>query len=217
MGEAIGTALLVFFIVGAVITSPDTLVAAIAVFVTIPVLFWIFGGHFNPWITLASAIRGVLDWLGALAIIVAQLVGGVVGALLVWAVLGGDGVSRSLGVTRPAADLSGVQFAAPLIAEALGVFLLCCVVFGLADGPGLALGLGQGMALAAGTLAIAAVSAASLNFARSFGPEVVMLFAGEAVDWAGFGKLWVYAVSGILGAALAGLLFPLWRPAAARR
>jgi glycerol uptake facilitator-like aquaporin len=101
-------------------------------------------------------------------------------------------------------------FITAILAEALAVFLLCCVVLATGDGP--YAGIGMGLAYAAGTLAIFAVTGASLNFARSLGPEVVMLFAGEKADWESFGRLGVYAAGGILGAALAGLLYPLWRP-----
>ena len=215
--EAIGTAMLVFFAVGSLITAGgQAFVGAIALLVTAAVVFWIFGGHFNPWITLATAIRGTLDWLGAAAIIVAQLLGGIVGALLLWAVLGSRGAASGLGVTRLApdiADTGGRGLIGAILAETLAVFLLCCVVFALTgNGTGGNVGIGMGLAYAAGTLAIFVITAASMNFARTLGTEVVLLVAGETPDWPGFGKIWVYAVSGLLGAALAGLLYPLWRP-----
>jgi len=213
--EVIGTAMLVFFGVASLVTSGgQAFIGAVAFLVTAAVAVWVFGGHFNPWITLAVAIKGALDWVGAAIIIVAQLVGGVIGALFVWAVTGSKGVNDGLGVTRLSPDIVNADtgFITAILAEALAVFLLCCVV--LAAGGGTNSGIGMGLAYAAGTLAIFAVTGASLNFARSLGPDVVMLFAGEKADWENFGRLWVYAVSGILGAALAGLLYPLWRPSA---
>lgn len=216
IGEAIGTAMLVFFALGGLMTNGgQSFFGAVALLFTAAVAFWIFGGHFNPWITLATAIKGAVDWLGAAAIIVAQLAGGIAGALLMWAVFGANGVESGLGVSRlspEVTDAGGKGLVTAIIAEALAVFLLCCVVFALADSNNL--GIGMGLAYAAGTMAIFAVTGASMNFARSLGPDVVMLFAGPSADWAAFGKLWVYLVSGALGAALAGLLYPLWRPAA---
>jgi len=214
--EVIGTAMLVFFGVSSLVTSGgQAFIGAIAFLVTAAVAVWVFGGHFNPWITLAVAIRGSLDWLGGLVIIVAQLVGGIIGALFVWAVLGAKGVNDGLGVTRLSPDVTnagGKGYIMAILAEALAVFLLCCVFFSA----GANSGIGMGLAYAAGTLAIFAVTAASMNFARSLGPDVVMLFAADSPDWEGFGRLWVYAVSGALGAALAALLYPLWRPGPAR-
>lgn len=210
-GEALGTAMLVFFAVSGLITGGGIFVGAIALLVTAAVVFWIFGGHFNPWITLANAIRGSVGWVAAGLIMIAQLLGGILGALLLWAVHGARGVGDNLGATRvTVAETQG--YITPILAETLAVFLLCCVVFALADGHNL--GIGMGLAYAAGTMAIFVVTMASMNLARSLGPEVVLLFAGETADWDSFGKLWVYAVSGVLGAALAGLLYPLWRPSA---
>jgi glycerol uptake facilitator-like aquaporin len=209
--EVVGTAVFVLFLVGAIIaTGGDAFVAAITVLFVNAVAAWIFGGHFNPWLTLATAIRGGLDWTGALAIIAAQLAGAIIGALLIWAVLGTKAVNAGMGVTHlpPSANVLVAG-----LAEALAVFVACCALFALADNANLG-GIGVGMALAAGVLLIAPVSGASINFARSFGPEVVNLFAAPAADWTGFAGLWVYLVSGIVGAALAALAYPLWRPGA---
>ena len=214
--EVIGTAMLVFFGVASLLNSGgQTFVAAVAFLVTAAVAVWIFGGHFNPWITLAVAIRGSLDWLGAMVTIVAQLVGGVIGALFVWAVLGARGVNDGLGATRLSPDVttSGTKgYIVAILAETLAVFLLCCVYFSA----GANTGIGTGLAYAAGTLAIFAITMASMNFARSLGPDVVMLFAGDSPDGEGLRNLWVYAVSGALGAVLAALLYPLWRPGPAK-
>jgi len=210
--EVIGTAMLVFFGVSSLVTSGgQAFIGAVAFLVTAAVAVWIFGGHFNPWITLAVAIRGSLDWLGSVIIIAAQLVGGIIGALFVWAVLGAKGVNDGLGVTRLSPDVvnAGAKgYIMAILAETLAVFLLCCVF--LAAGANT--GIGMGLAYAAGTLAIFAVTGASMNLARSLGPDVVMLFAAPSADWEGFGQLPVYAVSGVLGAVLAAVLYPLWRP-----
>jgi glycerol uptake facilitator-like aquaporin len=214
--EVIGTAMLVFFGVASLLNSGgDAFIGAVAFLVTAAVAVWVFGGHFNPWITLATALRGSVDWLGAVVIIAAQLVGGIIGALFVWAVLGERGVNEGLGVTRLSPDIlnAGTKgYLMAILAETLAVFLLCCVFFAA----GANTGIGMGLAYAAGTLAIFVLTAASMNFARSLGPDVVMLFAGETADWEGFGRLWVYALSGGLGAALAALLYPMWRPGPAR-
>jgi len=204
--EVIGTAMLVFFGVSSLINSGgQPLMGAVAFLVTAAVAAWAFGGHFNPWITLAVAFRGSLGWLGAVVIIVAQLVGGLIGALFTWAVVGPVGVNEGFGVTRLAAETS---FLVGILAETLAVFLLCCVFFAA----GANTGIGMGLAYAAGTLAIFAVTGASMNFARTLGPDVVMLFAGHDGSAEGLSQIWVYAVSGALGAALAAFLYPLWRP-----
>jgi glycerol uptake facilitator-like aquaporin len=212
-GELIGTALLVFFGVGALLTSGGQgYVAAVALLVTVTVAYWIFGGHFNPWITFATAIRGTLDWVTAGVIILAQLLGGVVGALLMWGVFGDRGVASGLGVTRLADEPTTVQgISAAIIAETLAVFLLVCVVFAVGETD--RLGVAMGLAYAAGTLAIFVVTAASMNLARTLGPELVQLLAikldgTRIVNWSALSTMWVYVVSGVLGATLAALFYP---------
>ncbi|MBV1848759.1 aquaporin [Catellatospora tritici] len=208
--ELLGTAVLVFFGVGALVTGGSLLAAAIGLMLAAAAAAWIFGGHFNPWLTLASAVRGSMDWLGAVAVIVAQLVGGVVGGLLMWLAYGDNGVQAGLGANRLAeAASSGKGLVAAIAAEALAVFVLACAMFALGDGE--RAGFGLGAVYAVGTLAIAAVTSASLNLARTIGPELTLTIAGGKSDWS---DLWVFAVSGAIGAVLAGLLYPRLRPAA---
>lgn len=211
-GELLGTAILVFLGVGTLLTSGGSvLTAAVAWMIGVAVASWIFGGHFNPWLTVAAAARGSVDWIGGAVIIVAQLVGGFVGGLLLWLVYGSGGVAAGLGANRLSATAnSGKGLIAAIAAETIAVFVLASVA--LALGVGERAGIGVGLALAGGTLAIFAVTSASINFARTLGPELTLLVAGGNADWS---KIWVYLVSGALGAVLAGVLFPMWRPASA--
>lgn len=215
-GEMLGTAMLVFFGVSALLVSDgQNFVGAVGMLATTIVVAWIFQGHFNPWITLAAAIRGTIDWAGALLIMVAQIIGGFIGALLMWAIFSNEGVMRGLGVTRLAPDAAeGRGLIAAILAETLAIFLLACAVFAVGDGDRhhKRLGVAMGLAYAIGALTIFRFTGASMNLARTLGPEAVMVIAGDDTDWQLESELWVYAVSGVLGAALAGLLYPLWRP-----
>ncbi len=204
--------MLVFFGVGSLIANDnENVIGAFALLIGAVLLSWIFGGHFNPWITLATAIRGTLAWLSAIVIVVAQIGGGVLGAALIWLVHPGNGMDKGLGVTRLAADAdTGRGLISAILAETLAVFLLACAVF--AVGEGRKLGVAMGLAYAVGTLAIFDLTGASMNLARTLGPEAVLSVAGGAADWS---MIWVYALSGVLGAASAGLLYPLWATTAA--
>ncbi len=212
IGELLGTALLVCFSVSALFATRDTLATAIAVLCTTVLLSWIFAGsHFNPWVTIATAIRGTTGWASAGIIVAAQLAGGILGGLLVLGVFS-NGAMRGLGTTRLAAEAStGTGLIAALLAETLVIFVLACVVF--AQEKSNLLGVGMGLAYAAGTLAISDVTGASMNFARTLGPEVALTFADGFTEWP---QIWVYAVAGVLGAALAGLLYPLWNASKAQ-
>jgi glycerol uptake facilitator-like aquaporin len=213
VGELIGTALLVFFGIGALLASGGQgFVGAVALLVTVTLAYWIFGGHFNPWITLATAIRGAVDWMTAFAIILAQLIGGVVGALLIWGVYRDEGVVRGLGASRISEQTSTPSaVGAAIHAETLAVYLLVSVVFAVGENE--RLGIAMGLAYAAGTLAIFVVTAASMNLARTLGPDLVQILAvkldgSRVVDWSSLCMSWVYVVSGALGASLAALIYP---------
>ncbi|KAL5985951.1 hypothetical protein ACLOJK_027941 [Asimina triloba] len=103
VGEMLGTAVLVFMIDTIVISStqantntPNLLIAALA-FVTVTILLVatipVSGGHMSPTITLASTLLGLISPARAAVYVLAQCVGGVLGALALKAVLGS---SRSI-------------------------------------------------------------------------------------------------------------------------
>lgn len=216
IGELVGTAMLVFFGVGALVASGQPYIAAVAMLLAVTAAYWIFGGHFNPWVTLATAIRGTTSWGAAGTLIVAQLAGGVIGAVFIWSVFGAEGVTNKLGVTRIANDaVNGKGLFGALLAETLAVFLLACIV--LAVGETERLGIAMGVAYAVGILTISLVTAASMNLARTFGTDVALVLAnltdGVQPDLTGFARIWIYAVSGVLGASLAAMIYPLTRPA----
>jgi glycerol uptake facilitator protein len=93
-----------------------------------------------------------------------------------------------------------------LLAEIVGTMFLTMAVFGSTDpdSSGLSWGTaGIGLTLAATIWALGAVSGASLNPARSFGPAIVSLYFSSQpiVDY------WIYVVGPILGALLAASLY----------
>jgi aquaporin Z len=129
----------------------------------------ISGAHFNPAVTLAFAVRRVFPWTRAIGYVVAQVLGAVVGALVLRALLGDV---AHVGATMPGPH-------GPVVAtlgEALLVFLLVTVELATAHrhkviGPHSALA--TGAAMAAGKLVFRPVSGASLNPARSLGCAIV--------------------------------------------
>src|SRR5204862_425623 len=81
------------------------------------------------------------------------------------------------------------------LAEVVGTIVLVLAIFALAVDPRGAkapVGLGIGLGLAAAILTFGPVSGASLNFARTFGPELVTAIAGGTTHWS---QLLVYLVA----------------------
>jgi len=149
------------------------------------------GAHLNPAVSLGFAARGDFPWRRVPGYIVMQLLGATLACLLLWAMFGKIGM---LGATRPGAGVEDWQ--AMLMELVLTVGLLSTIL-GTASR---AQNVGAFSALAvAGYIALAGlwsspISGASMNPARSFGPDLAL--------W-DFSTYWVYVVGPLLGAAVA--------------
>jgi glycerol uptake facilitator protein len=204
--EALGTLLLVFF--GAAATLAATAGApgtALAYAVVLVIAVWMFGGvsgaHVNPTVTIALAVRGRFPWRDVPGYVLAQVVGGVLAGLLAWAVYGKAGITAGLG---GAVHLSsGYTMLVGLVAEALAAFLLVLAYYALFTEEQVsraAAGLGVGLAYGTAVLALAPVTGASANFARTFGTDLSLAFGGGHAYW---GDLWIYAVAPLVGGVVA--------------
>jgi glycerol uptake facilitator protein len=204
--EALGTLILVFFGAAATLAaSAGVLGTALAYAVALALAVWVFGAvsgaHVNPTVTVALAVRGRFPWLDVPGYILAQVVGGILGGLLAWVVYGKAGVTAGLGGAVHRA--SGYSVLVALVAEALVAFLLVLAYYALITEERVsraAAGLGVGLAYGTAILALAAVSGASGNFARTFGTELTVALGGGHTYWA---DLWIYAVAPLVGGIVA--------------
>jgi aquaporin Z len=171
---------------GASVTAPGLMVLAIILFMGA-----VSGAHLNPAVTLGFALRGDFPWRRVPGYIIAELLGSTLAVLLLWAMFGKVG---SLGATEPGAGISDLQAMVMELILTVGLF---SVILGTASK---AQNLGPLSALAVGAYIILAglwsspISGASMNPARSFGPDLVL---------GNFSHYWVYVVGPILGAAIA--------------
>ena len=152
----------------------------------------ISGAHINPAMTFAFWLEGKLQWRDASCYVVAQVVGGIVGAaLLLW--WGDVGASDGWGASVPD---GGLPVVAAVMGEAACTFLLVALVFAFASRPVTQpfTPLVNPPLFAVLSWLEAPLSGASANPARSLGPELV------GWDWTGW---WVYWAGPALGAALA--------------
>ena len=178
---------------GAAVTAPGLMVMAIILF-----MGKVSGAHLNPAVSLAFSLRGDFPWRRVPGYIVAQLAGATLAALFLRSVVG---VSATFGSNYPAAGYS--SFDAYLM-EAVLTLGLVSVILGTASG---AQNLGVIGALGVGSYIILAglwgspISGASMNPARTFGPDLV---------GAKFTDYWVYVAGPLTGAAIAvGFAFVL--------
>jgi aquaporin Z len=164
----------------------------------------ISGTHINPAVTLGVLAAGKIDINRALAYIVVQILGGILGALALRWVLGGT--ATGLGATTLASGLSvgnttiTIDPTVGFVLEAILTFFLVNAVMnagisGKATIPG---GLAIGMTLTFCILMGGPLTGASLNPARTIGP---------ALATGNYSNLWVYLLGPALGGIAAGLLY----------
>ena len=198
--EFIGTFTLVFIGAGAVALGVGGLVGvAFAHGLTLMVIAsaygHISGAHINPAVTIGLWIGKVVDTVTALSYIVVQLIAGIVAALVLSYILGGT--QSGLGATRLAPGVSQIQ---GIVLEAILTFFLVNTVYNTAVSgkAGNFAPAAIGLTLAFSILMGGPITGASLNPARTLGPDVV---TGNYQD------IWVYFVGPILGGILAALLY----------
>lgn len=171
------------------------LVHGFALFALIQILAGVSGAHFNPAVTLAAALLKRIDPVDAVVYVLAQLSGGVLGALLIKGLLSDEGMAGNYGAVQ-VSDLLAGNFAG-MVVEALGTFLLVLAVLAVALNPRawrdwgpLSIGLTLGFVV----MIFGPLTGAAINPARWFGPALI----GE--EWGG---VWPYLVGPAVGALLA--------------
>jgi MIP family channel proteins len=209
----IGTLLLVFIVCSVVILYVAVgenatfgsdwavvgLTHAFVLFVLIASVGIASGGHFNPAVTTAFIALRRIDPIDGLVYILAQLSGGVLGALLAKGLLLDEGRASNYG-TPAISDLLGgaVQGA---IVEGIGTFVLVLTVLAVALNPSARkhwAPLAIGAALGALVMVLGPLAGGSFNPARWFGPALV----GND-----FSDAWAYIVGPLVGALLATGVF----------
>ncbi len=225
LGEVVGTFLLVFVGCGVVadiallhrnthgsaIPTADLLLVALAfglaLFIIVMVTGRISGAHVNPAVTLSLAFIGQFKWSDVPGYLIAQFVGGILGALAIMIPFGRDIASVGL-LGRPELA-ANTNLIAGLLAEALGAGILVITIVALAAdrrSPAGWAGLGIGMALAVAIMIVGPATGASVNPARAFGPDIVSIFFGApSVDWVAF--IVCYLVGPIIGGIGAAWLY----------
>ena len=171
----------------AAVTAPGLMVLVIILFMGAT-----SGAHLNPAVSIAFAARGDFPWRRVPGYLLAQLVGSTLACLLLWAMFGKQGLL--LGATEPGPGISDWQ---ALVMEGVLTAGLVSTILGTASraqnlGPISAFGVGAYIILAG--LWASPISGASMNPARTLGPDLVLL---------DFSHVWVYLVGPIAGGLLA--------------
>lgn len=199
VAEFIGTFALIFIGAGALAIAQANLVGVALAHGLVIVTFayaygHISGTHINPAVTLGLLIAGEIRIAAAVGYWIVQFLGGILGAVVLNAVLPEAG---DLGVTILGENVTSTQ---GLIVEIVLTFFLVNTIFNTAVSgkAGNFAGLAIGLTLVLCILMGGPLTRASLNPARTLGPAIV---SGNYAD------IWLYFVGPAIGAVLAALLY----------
>jgi aquaporin Z len=171
---------------GAAVVAPALTVMAIILF-----MGRISGAHLNPAVSIAFALRRDFPWRRVPGYIIVQLAGATLAALVLHAIIG---VSATYGSNYPAAGYSDL---AAFWMELILTTGLVSVILGTASGAqnvGIIGAFAVGGYIALAGLWGSPISGASMNPARTFGPDLA------STTFTGY---WVYIAGPIAGAAIA--------------
>jgi MIP family channel proteins len=213
IAELVGTMFLVFIITSVVVLyvasgataqfgSDFAVVGLVHAFVLAVLVIGIgavSGGHFNPAVTFGAAVLKKIEPIDALVYILAQLSGGVLGALLTKAFLSDEGRASDYG-TPVIGPILGSATQGALI-EGIGAFLLVLTVLAVALNPKAkqewapwSIGITLGFLV----MVFGPLTGGSFNPARWFGPALVGNHFTDA---------WAYVVGPLVGGGLAAAFY----------
>jgi aquaporin Z len=231
IAELVGTALLVIFAVGTATLSfgfklignsyaAGIVTTALAFGLVLLALVYtigpISGCHVNPAVTIGFVASKRMTVAEGIEYWIAQFIGGIVGALILWAIMEGSPLYTTKRVGLGAdgfGPLSQIRinavgaFATEVVLTFLFVLVVLTVTSRVGVPPGFA-ALAIGFALATAHLVGIAITGTSVNPARSLGPALIV--GGLALS-----QVWLFIVAPLVGGIIAALCFVfLMAPAA---
>jgi aquaporin Z len=174
----------------------------------------ISGCHLNPAVSVGLVVGGRFQAKDLLPYVVAQVVGAIVAAVVLYIIASGKAgfdVSGGLASNGYAAHSpGGYSLAAGFLTEIVMTFMFLLIILGATDtrAPAGFAPLAIGLGLTLIHLISIPVTNTSVNPARSTGPAVIV------GGWA-LGQLWLFWIAPLIGAVLAGLVYR-WLGAQAR-
>ena len=168
----------------------------------------ISGAHLNPAVTIGLLVGGRTDKKDVIPYIVAQIIGGIAAAGVLYIIVTGNGsaiggfAANGYGEHSP----GNYSMLAAIVTEFVMTFMFLIIILGATDekAPKGFAGLAIGLALTLIHLISIPVTNTSVNPARSISQAI---FVG---DWA-ISQLWLFIVVPIAGAACAGLVYKFFK------
>ncbi|OTP65772.1 Aquaporin Z [Caballeronia sordidicola] len=167
----------------------------------------ISGCHLNPAVSVGLTVAGRFPVRDLAPYIVAQVIGGILGAYVLYVIASGSPTFELGGfATNGFGDQSPGHYSmmAALVCEVVMTFFFLFVILGATDSraPAGFAPIAIGLCLTLIHLISIPVTNTSVNPARSTGPALFV--GGAAVE-----QLWLFWVAPIIGAIIAGVVYPL--------
>lgn len=187
-----------------------------AVFVAVLLTARYSGAHINPAVTVGLAAAGRFAWELVPSYLVAQMLGGALGAALVWLQYRDHFAASDDADAKLAVFCTGPAIRHPLpnlVSEIIGTFVLVLAVLGMAaseSGLGALDALPIGLVVLAIGLSLGGTTGYAINPARDLAPRVVhalLPIPGKRdSDW---GYAWIPVAGPLLGGLLAAAVYGL--------
>jgi aquaporin Z len=206
--ECIGTIVLVLFGCGTAVITGDVVATSLAFGLAIVSMAYtigpVSGCHINPAVSLAMLITGKLSKKDFVCYVLSQIIGGIIGAGILYAILKSSNLGIvNLGTNGYAANSGvGLTLLSAILVEVILTFVFIYTILGVTNdkSKGNVAGLIIGLTLVFVHLIGIKLTGTSVNPARSLGPA---LFAGgEALK-----QVWVFVVAPLLGSVLASVAY----------
>ena len=222
--EIIGTALLVFVGAGSVpailllesgskapFSGADLGFIAIAFGLIVTAMVYtvgkVSGCHINPAVTFGLAVTKRFPWREVPLYWASQVIGGITGALAIWASFG-DRIF-DLGAGAGVVDFNGAvtSWGSAMFVEALGTAILMFVILGIVytRSPEGWAGLVIGLVVVAIIVTVGPITNASINPARGLGPLLISDLNGGFHNWTE--QLFAYIPANLVGAGVAAFAY----------
>lgn len=213
VAEFIGTFVLVFFACGtAIVTHANVVATALSFGLVIVAMAYSIGNvsgcHINPAVSLGMLVAKKMTAKEFWAYIVAQFIGGIAGAAVLYAVLFGAGFDfAGVWATNGIVGTGVTGIISSLVIEIILTFVFVYAILGVTSKVENAkvAGLVIGLTLTLVHLIGINLTGTSVNPARSFGPALMALVFGNGAE--ALSQVWVFIVAPLVGGALASVIF----------
>ncbi len=199
--ELLGTFVLVFMGTTTAALTGNVLATALAFGLGLVAASYVFGGDFNPAVSFAKLIKKDLNVADFGLNVASQIIGALLGSLVLWVFLGDNVNVVGLGANTLQGGFSTADLGIVigLLLETILTFIFVLVILSVTKSENNHAPLIIGLVLVGLVIVGFSITGTSVNPARSLAPA--LLVRGQALK-----EVWIFLVGPLLGGGLAAIL-----------